>query len=108
MSDTKTPFADQLSEITQNFSKMVEQNQSLMTDMFNQSQQAAPKPDDPMNIGPAFKKAAQIMTSDPQQLMESNYSLWKDHMTLWQETAAKVAMQNLSEPDGKKEPYDSS
>ena len=106
MSDTKNPFADHLSEMTQNFSKMVEQNQSLMTDLFNQSHQLASKSVDPLNVGPAFANAAQIMTNDPQQLMQSNYSLWKDHMALWQDTAGKVMMQNTSETDGKQEPYD--
>jgi polyhydroxyalkanoate synthase len=106
MSDTNNPFADQLSEMTQNFSKMVEQNQSLMTDMFNQSHLLASNSVDSMNVGPAFTNAAKIIISDPQQLMESNYSLWKDHMAMWQEVAAKVATQNLSNSDGKKEPYD--
>jgi polyhydroxyalkanoate synthase len=106
MSDTNNPFADQLSEMTQNISKMVEQNQSLMTDMFNQSHLLASNSVDPMNVGPAFTNAAKIMISNPQQLMESNYSLWKDHMAMWQEVAARDATQNLNDSDAKQEPYD--
>lgn len=106
MSDTKNPFADHLTEMTNNFSKMIEQNQSVMAAMFNQSHQLASQSVDPMNIGPAFKNAARIMSNDPQKLMQANYGLWKEHMDLWQEAAFKVMEQNASESDSKKEPYD--
>jgi poly(R)-hydroxyalkanoic acid synthase, class I len=49
---------------------------------------------DPLNIGSAFLEMTAKMMSDPAKLVEANFNLWQDYMSLWQNTALRF----LGEP----------
>ena len=87
------PFAESFSAMTQTFTKLVEQNQSLMGSFLDASQTMATSPSslgDPLNTGSAFAGAMSGLGRDPQKLMQANYALWKEHMSLWQDIAVRV------------------
>jgi len=104
------PIADQLSAMTRTFTQLVEHNQSLIGSFFEQAQSGMPgsddvakgsKPDtsDPLNINTAFRSAFDGLSKDPQGLMQSNYELWKEHMSLWEEMTIRVFRESPGEGD---------
>lgn len=112
MSDDDKNASDPFGDMTTAFAKVMEQNQAMMQGFFKQSQDFASKnlqpmqqPSmDPLNVGDAFNEATKQLFADPQKLMEANYSLWKEHTDLWQETATEI-VQGSGEPadaNGKK------
>ena len=95
------PFAEQFTAMTRTFTRLVEQNQSMMGSFLDGSRSMTSVPDaDPMNVGPAFSSAMGNLSRDPQKLMQANYELWKEHMELWQEMALRVFREWPVDPDG--------
>ena len=45
---------------------------------------------DPLNVGSAFLEMTAKLLSNPSQLMEAQMGLWRDYMTLWQNTARRI------------------
>jgi polyhydroxyalkanoate synthase subunit PhaC len=45
---------------------------------------------DPLNVGSAFMEMTAKLLSNPTQLMEAQMGLWRDYMTLWQNTARRI------------------
>lgn len=57
---------------------------------------------DPLNIGNAFLEMTAKMMSDPAKLVEANFNLWQDYMSLWQNTALRFlgeSSQPVARPD---------
>lgn len=64
-------------------------SQKLVTEWLKR--QAAEGVDlDPLNISSAFMEMTAQMLSNPAQLMEAQIGLWRDYMTLWQNTARRI------------------
>ena len=91
MSDSKNLITEQFDEMNKQFNQLFEQNRTMMSEMFNKSHQAAAQQLDPLNMGSAFRAAGNRLTADPQKLMQANYDLWKEHMSLWQDMAGTFA-----------------
>jgi polyhydroxyalkanoate synthase len=45
---------------------------------------------DPLNIGTAFVEMTAKLISDPQKLVQANFSLWQNYMSLWQSTTRRL------------------
>ena len=45
---------------------------------------------DPLNVSSAFMEMTAKLLSNPSQLMEAQIGLWRDYMTLWQNTARRI------------------
>ena len=76
---------------------LFEHNASMMGEMFARSQKLLAESMvpvrrelDPMNVAPALVSAGEKAALDPQRLLQSNYALWQEHMTLWRDSAAKL------------------
>lgn len=89
-------LAETLAQMGQQASALFSQQASSMNELFARSQKLltesmAPmqRELDPLNVAPAFRAAGEKLAIDPQQLVQSNYALWKEHMQLWQDTAAR-------------------
>ena len=53
---------------------------------------------DPLNVGGAFLEMTTKLLANPTVLMQAQMGLWRDYMTLWQNTTRRM----LGEPAGKK------
>ena len=87
MDDKDKSITDQWLEMGNTFTQLMRQNQAMMSSFLKQP---SPGAVDPLNTGPAFKKALTGLVADPQQLMQSNYDLWSQHMDLWQELTLDI------------------
>lgn len=109
-------FAKTMTESFDNASRMAEQffetNSSAMADFFKKSQRVltesmsppttgAANELDPMNVAPAFRAAGEKLALDPQKLVQSNYSLWNEHMELWQSTIATLLAEQDRSAEGR-------
>ncbi|MCB5944849.1 alpha/beta hydrolase [Acidocella sp. KAb 2-4] len=45
---------------------------------------------DPLNVGNAFMEMTAKLLSNPQHLVEAQLGLWRDYVTLWQNTARRI------------------
>lgn len=45
---------------------------------------------DPLNVGSAFLEMTTKLLSNPSTLMEAQFGLWRDYITLWQITARRI------------------
>ena len=67
---------------------IAERSQRLVADwMRRQSTDATPGSLDPLNVGGAFLEMTTKLMADPARLMQAQFGLWQDTMTLWQTTA---------------------
>jgi len=53
----------------------------------------APANPDPLNIGTAFMEMTAKLMANPAQLVQAQLGLWQDYLTLWQNTAKRMAGQ---------------
>ena len=53
---------------------------------------------DPLNISGAFMEMTTKLLSNPQQMVEAQMGLWRDYMTLWQNTARRIWSGEEPEP----------
>ncbi|MDA8230952.1 MAG: class I poly(R)-hydroxyalkanoic acid synthase [Magnetospirillum sp.] len=60
---------------------------------------------DPLNIGTAFLEMTAKIMSDPVKLVEANFSLWQDYVTLWQNTARRL-LGEAADPVARPDPAD--
>ena len=49
---------------------------------------------DPMNVGGAFMEMTARMMADPAKMMEAQWSLWQDYVSLWQNTTMRMMGQD--------------
>ena len=93
---------ENIEEMTRSFADIWQKNTSMMSELLNKSHQMVTqsmdpmKGMDPMNVGPAFKSAANIMASDPMKLMQANYELWKEHVELMQQVMMDMMKNDAS------------
>jgi polyhydroxyalkanoate synthase len=45
---------------------------------------------DPLNVGSAFAEMTAKLLANPSQLMDAQLGLWRDYITLWQNTARRI------------------
>ncbi len=67
------------------------QSQKLLTDYFKrQAEKVGSEPFDPLNISGAFTELLRGMVADPAVVMEAQFDLWRNYMTLWERTARRM------------------
>ena len=95
MSDRKDiNFPDPL-EVSQTMARIAERSQAIVAEFVKrQSDGAAPRNFDPMNIGAAFMEMTSRMMTNPGKVVEAQMNLWQNYMTLWQTTAQRMLGQD--------------
>ncbi|HWD49833.1 MAG TPA: class I poly(R)-hydroxyalkanoic acid synthase [Rhizomicrobium sp.] len=68
------------------------QSQRLLTDFLRRQvkKTGSNEPLDPLNLTGAFTELLRGMIADPSAMMEANFQLWRDYMSLWERTARKM------------------
>jgi polyhydroxyalkanoate synthase len=82
--DTSDPEA-----LAASMAKIAERSQTLVK-AFMSNQSGSMGMADPMNVGSAFIELTQRMMANPAQLMQAQFQLWQDYMSLWQTTTQKM------------------
>lgn len=78
-------------EFARNLVRVGIQSQRLLSDFFrSQAAKFGSEPVDPLNLGGAFLELLRGMVADPAAVMEAQYALWRDYMSLWENTARRM------------------
>ncbi len=76
----------------ENMAKAAEKCQLILQEFLSrQDYDIANKSIDPLNMGNAFMELFARMMGDPVRLVERQLGFWQDYLTLWQNTAYKLA-----------------
>ncbi len=92
--DIKLPNAELISR---SMADIAARSQRIVTDWLKR--QANEGVDmDPLNVGNAFIEMTAKLLSNPGHLVEAQFGLWKDYLTLWQNTARRIWSGEEPEP----------
>jgi len=84
--------------------EMAQQSQAMFADMLKATGGAGAPNLDPLNVSEAMGEATRKLSMDPGKLMEANYNLWQQHMSLWQQASQQLLgskeVAPVAEPDG--------
>lgn len=61
---------------------------------------------DPLNVGSAFLEMTARLLTNPAQIIEAQMGLWRDYMTLWQNTARRIWTTESPDPVINQDPKD--
>ncbi|MCB2100457.1 MAG: class I poly(R)-hydroxyalkanoic acid synthase [Rhodobacterales bacterium] len=91
------------SELSKSMAEIAEKSQRLVTDFLARQKGGMNiGTADPLNVGSAFLEMTTRMMTDPARLATAQMNLWKDYLSLWQNTAARMMggePANLIEPE---------
>ncbi|MCC7425559.1 MAG: class I poly(R)-hydroxyalkanoic acid synthase, partial [Alphaproteobacteria bacterium] len=77
--------------LSRTMAEIAERSQRLVAEFLKrQAEEGPPGFGDPLNVGRAFLEMTARMMASPQKMMEAQFSLWQDYMTLWQNTARRM------------------
>jgi polyhydroxyalkanoate synthase len=92
--DIKLPDAEL---IGRSMADIAARSQRIVTDWLKR--QASEGVDmDPLNVGNAFIEMTAKLLSNPGHLVEAQFGLWRDYLTLWQNTARRIWSGEEPEP----------
>ncbi len=78
-------------EFGRNLAHIAGKSQKLISQFLQrQAQRDGHEPLDPLNIGGAFFELGKQMATQPAKLVEAQFTLWKDHLALWQRSAQRL------------------
>ncbi|EDP64440.1 Poly(3-hydroxyalkanoate) synthetase [alpha proteobacterium BAL199] len=82
-------------ELSRTMASIAERSQRIVQEFLEQQNRPAGDQDalgisDPMNIGNAFLEMTSKMMADPAKLLQAQFGLWQDYMTLWQATTSRI------------------
>lgn len=78
-------------EFGRNMAHVAAKSQKLLSDfMQRQTGRFGREPLDPLNIGGAFFSLFKQMATNPGKMVEAQFGLWKDYLSLWQRTAQRM------------------
>jgi polyhydroxyalkanoate synthase len=78
-------------EFARNMVRVGVQSQKLLSDYFKrQAEKSGNESLDPLNISGAFTELLRGMVADPAAVMEAQFDLWRNYMTLWERTARRM------------------
>jgi polyhydroxyalkanoate synthase len=83
--------------VSRAMAEIAERSQRLVRDWMRR-QDAGPVALDPLNIGQAFMEMTARMMANPAELARAQMGLWRDTMTLWQNTARRMAGEAPADP----------
>ena len=85
-------------EFARNMVRVGVQSQHLLANfMKRQAEKFGKEPLDPLNLMGAFTELLRGMVADPTPIMEAQFDLWRDYMSLWERTARRM-LGGASEP----------
>ena len=83
-------------EFGRNMAHVAATSQRLLSDFLqSQAEKFGREPADPLNIGSAFVSLFKQMAADPGKMVEAQFGLWQDYLTLWQRSAQRVMGQTV-------------
>lgn len=100
--DIKLPDAQAMSH---SMADIAARSQKLVNEWLNR-QIAEGDTLDPLNIGRAFLEMTSRLLTNPSQLIEAQVGLWRDYMTLWQNTARRIWTSESPNPVINQDPKD--
>ncbi|HSZ75153.1 MAG TPA: hypothetical protein VK779_10055, partial [Rhizomicrobium sp.] len=79
-------------EFARNMMRVGQQSQRLLADFARRQAEkiGSHEPLDPLNITTAFMELARAMAANPAVLVDASFALWRDYMTLWENTARRM------------------
>jgi len=85
---TEIKFPDP-AEWSRSMAEIAERSQRLVQGFLTRQSMDGTGPIDPLNVGAAFLEMTQRMMTDPAKLLQAQFSLWQDYLTLWQRTTQR-------------------
>ncbi|MDX1540095.1 MAG: class I poly(R)-hydroxyalkanoic acid synthase [Geminicoccaceae bacterium] len=79
----------QASELAETMAAIAETSQKLLRDYATRGH-ANGRDLDPLNLNRSFLELTSRLMSDPQTLVQAQFSLWQDYLRLWQHTSQKL------------------
>ena len=85
-SSSRAEFTDASGIHKGNMVQVGVQSQQLLADFIRRqsSKAGSGEPLDPLNLTGAFTELLRGMIADPSAMMEAQFQLWRDYMSLWQ------------------------
>ncbi len=77
-------------ELGRSMAGIAERSQRLVADWIRRQSSEGAGNLDPFNIGGAFMEMTARLMADPARLMQAQFGLWQDTMTLWHSTARRM------------------
>jgi polyhydroxyalkanoate synthase len=85
-------------EFARNMVRVGVQSQHLLANFLKrQTEKLGREPLDPLNLMGAFSDLLRAMVVDPAPIVEAQFQLWRDYMSLWERTARRM-LGGVSEP----------
>ncbi len=85
-------------EFGRNMARVAARSQTLLSEFLKrQSERNGREPFDPLNISGAYFSLLKEMAAHPGRILNAQFGLWKEYLTLWQRTAER-AMGRTVEP----------
>ena len=103
-----TPPSTDPRRLSAAMSRITEQSRRIMQGVRRTPRRAAPRefnPLEPAVVSRAYQALWQQMLTDPERLVEAQVSLWQDYAKLWENTARRLAGEDV-EPAAAPEPGD--
>lgn len=89
-------------EFSRSMADIAERSQRLVSDFLARQNEAAAVDGmgiaSPLHLGSAFFEMTARMMTDPGRIVQAQFSLWNDYMTLWQRTAQRFFDGQAKEP----------
>jgi polyhydroxyalkanoate synthase len=84
-----------------NMALVASKSQKLISDfMTRQAERFGHEPMDPLNVSGAFLELFKRMAANPGQILNAQFGLWKDYMSLWQRTAERAMGRDVAPVTG--------
>ena len=77
-------------ELGRTMAEVAERSQRIVSEWLKRQEGSEPSLD-PLNIGGAFLEMTSRLAANPAGLMQAQMGFWQDYMTLWQNTAKRMA-----------------
>ena len=93
MADTNdtSKNTDANGDFTSAMADIAERSQALVQDFLTrQAEGGGMGHADPLNVGEAFFTMTQHLMQDPHKIVQAQFELWQDYMTLWQNTTRRL------------------
>ncbi|MGH6981140.1 MAG: PHA/PHB synthase family protein, partial [Stellaceae bacterium] len=75
---------------SRSMAEIARRSQKLVLDFMERQGTESPLPVDPLNVAGAFIEMTQKLMADPAKLLQAQFTLWQDYLTLWQRTTQRM------------------
>ena len=102
VSDTEDVSRPANTELSATITKINEQSYRLYKSFLSRQSNVQDIENDPLNIGSAFARVAEVIMTNPAVLGRVQKELWSDYISLWQQTSNRIIgneIEALAEPE---------